>query len=240
VALATKFGTYTDTTLGDLLTAKGVKWSWYAEGYDVTKNAGGACPDPPPDCTSGIHGYPCTFDPGDIPIEYYATTRDNPAVMQDMTKFMSDVSGGTLPAVSFLKTLGYKSEHPNNGMTITAGMTFISSVVNAIQSSKLASDTLLIVTYDEGGGYFDHVATPEINKVDTQPYGTRVPMVAVGPFVKKNFVSHVVMEHSSIVKFIEWNWLGQQTGQLNGRDKAIANIGSLLDEKATGVKVPED
>ena len=54
-----------------------------------------------------------------------------------------------------------------------------------------------------------------------------------------NFVSHVTMEHSSIVKFIEWNWLGEKTGQLGHRDAIVANLGSLLDPAKTGVAVPE-
>ena len=52
-------------------------------------------------------------------------------------------------------------------------------------------------------------------------------------------ISHVQLEHSSIVRFIEWNWLGQVTGQLAGRDADVANLGSLLDPAATGVAVPE-
>jgi phospholipase C len=65
-------------------------------------------------------------------------------------------------------------------------------------------------------------------------------MLALGPFARKNFVSHVMMEHSSLVKFIEWNFLGGQTGQLAKRDAVVANIGSLLDPTATQVAVPEN
>jgi phospholipase C len=65
-----------------------------------------------------------------------------------------------------------------------------------------------------------------------------VPLIAVGPFVRKNYVSHVTMEHSSIVKFIEWNWLGQKTGQLGTRDTVVNNLGSMLDPAKTGVAVP--
>ena len=64
-------------------------------------------------------------------------------------------------------------------------------------------------------------------------------MMAFGPFAKKGFVSHVVMEHSSIVKLLEWNFLGGATGQLGGRDAVVANMGSLLDPAATGAAVPE-
>jgi hypothetical protein len=63
--------------------------------------------------------------------------------------------------------------------------------------------------------------------------------MAIGRFAKKNFVSHVQMEHSSIVKFIEWNFTGQ-TGQLAGRDAVVNNIGSLIDPTQTTKKVPEN
>ena len=93
------------------------------------------------------------------------------------------------------------------------------------------------MTYDESGGFFDHVAPPATSTIDMQPYGPRVPLLAIGAFARKNFVSHVVMEHSSIVKFIEWNWLGA-TGQLGTRDTQVNNIGSLLDPAMTGTTVP--
>ena len=68
--------------------------------------------------------------------------------------------------------------------------------------------------------------------------GTRVPLIALGPFARTNVVSHVPMEHSSIVKFLEFNYLGA-TGQLRARDAVVNNIGSLLDPARTGVTVPE-
>ena len=64
-------------------------------------------------------------------------------------------------------------------------------------------------------------------------------MLALGPFARKGAVSHVVMEHSSVVKLLEWNFLGGATGQLSGRDGVVANMGSLLDPSATGAVVPE-
>ena len=97
----------------------------------------------------------------------------------------------------------------------------------------------MLLTWDEGGGYFDHVAPPATNSVDMQPYGTRVPLLAMGRFARRNRVSHVTMEHSSIVKFLEFNFLGS-TGQLMARDAVVNNIGSLLDPTATGTAVPEN
>jgi phospholipase C len=111
-------------------------------------------------------------------------------------------------------------------------------LVQHVAQSRYAGSTLVLLTYDEGGGYFDHVTPPPPSPVDGKPYGTRVPLLAVGPFAKTGTISHVVLEHSSIVRFLEWNFLGGATGQLTGRDAVVANLGSLLDPSATGGAVP--
>ena len=111
-------------------------------------------------------------------------------------------------------------------------------MIDELEASDYRADTLVLLTYDEGGGYFDHVAPPPDSPADGKPYGTRVPLLAVGPFARANSVSHTTMEHSSIVKFIEWNWLGLETGQLGNRDTMVANLGSVLDPTTTGVTVP--
>jgi phospholipase C len=101
---------------------------------------------------------------------------------------------------------------------------------------------------DEGGGFFDHVPPPpavptkydQDDKGKPVPYGTRVPMIAVGPFARKGEVSHVVLEHSSIVKFLELNFIGPEAvGALGHRDAYVNNLGSLLEPLATGIVVPE-
>jgi phospholipase C len=230
---------YTDTTIGDLLDGKSVPWTVYAGGYAAMSAAVAMnmCPMTPSDCPANLPFYPCLFDPSDIPFEYYPTTQDKPANMRDLAVLTTDLAAGTLPAVVFVKGIGYDSEHPGVRDTLSAGVTWVTSVVSAIQASSMASDTLILVTYDEGGGYYDHVKPPATNTADNQPYGTRVPLMAIGPFAKQNYVSHVVMEHSSIVKFIEYNWLGS-TGQLGTRDTNVNDIGDLLDPTATGATVP--
>ena len=228
-------------TIGDLLTQAGVSWKYYAGGYAAQAEAAaqGTCAPRPDDCTGALAFYPCTFDPSDVPFEYYASSRDDPAHVADDGALVSDLQNGTLPAVSFVRAVGWKSEHPGQLARLSDGVAWVTSMVTAIQNSRYRDDTLVLFTYDEGGGYFDHVKPPAASTVDGKPYGTRVPMLAIGPFAKKNFVSHVVMEHSSIVKFVEWNFLGGQTGQLGGRDATVANLGSLLDSTATGAAVPE-
>ena len=202
--------------------------------------AEGHCPDAPDACGAGLSIYPCVYDPSDVPFQYYAQFRDNPIYMRDQTQLQKDLDAGKLPQVSFVKALGYKSEHPGSRTNIRDGIAFVTATLAAVAKSDYAADTLVVVTYDEGGGYWDHVPPPPASAVDGQAYGTRVPTIVVGPFARKGAVSHVTMEHSSLVKFLEWNWLAMQTGQLGARDAAVPNIGSLLDGAATGVAVPED
>ncbi|HEX9100794.1 MAG TPA: alkaline phosphatase family protein, partial [Polyangia bacterium] len=225
-----------DRTLGALLDAGGVAWSWYAEGYAAMLNAvpSGRCPPPPDDCPAGLSIYPCVFEPNDVPVEYHARFADRPAYVRDYGAFAADLDAGLLPQVAFVKGLGYHTEHPGLRTSIADGERFVRAVVDAVAKSDYAPDTLVLVVYDEGGGFFDHVAPPAA--VDAHPYGTRVPAIAVGPLARKGAVSHVTMEHSSIVKFVEWNWLGA-TGQLAARDAVVANLGSLLDP---ALAVPED
>jgi len=230
---------FSGSTIGDLLTAAGVPWAFYADGYAAMQAAGGQCPPKPSDCAFALPFYPCAFDPSDVPFEYYASTRDAPATMKDLSAFDAALDGGGLPAVSFVKAIGYKSEHPGHGTTLSAGVTFVTDLVQHVEQSRYSGSTLVLVTYDEGGGYFDHVTPPPPSPVDGKPYGTRVPLLVVGPFARANTVSHVVMEHSSIVRFIEWNFLGGATGQLKERDAVVANLGSLLDPAATGTAVPQ-
>ncbi len=235
--------TLTGTTLGDLLSAAQIPWAFFAEGYAAMKAAGSGCPDKPADCAFPLPVDPCGFEPSDVPFEYYASTRDNPDTMKDLGALTDALSGkGALPAVSFVKALEYKTEHPGYTAKASAGIGFPVDLVNRIAASPYAADTLVLVTYDEGGGFYDHVSPPAASSVDGKPYGTRVPLVVAGPFAKAGTVSHVMMEHSSIVKFIEWNFLGGKTGQLAGRDTdpKVANLGSLLDPAKTGVAVPAD
>ncbi|CAF1161854.1 unnamed protein product [Rotaria sordida] len=145
-----------------------------------------------------------------------------------------------LPAVSYVKGLGIHSEHPAYG-TITAGETISQDVINAIRASNTyRKNTVIFLVADESGGYYDHVSPPPNSTIDNQPYGPRMPFVAIGHQIKRNYVSHVQMEPSSLIKFIEWNWLNGPPGQLGTRDTVVNNIGDMFDHKKTGVKIPSN
>ena len=228
----------TGRTVADVVLDAGFTFATYIEGYQAARAAAPDCMQAPDECPAHRGIYPCTYDPSDIPFAYYGRFADNPTYMRDYGALARDIAAGALPHVVFVKALGYRTEHPGYSTTVSDGMRFVSGVVSAIRGSRYASDTLVLLTWDEGGGYFDHVAPPARNAVDNQEYGTRVPLLALGRFARRNVVSHAVMEHASIVKFIEFNFTGM-TGQLGARDVMANNLGSLLDPSATGVAVPE-
>lgn len=219
----------TNRNLGKTLSDAGVSWAWYGEGYAAMQAAGSGCPVAPRECpVAPLHASPCVYDPADMPSQYYASSVDQPAHMRDYSQFATDLSGNTLPSVVFVKPVGYKTEHPGLGQQLSPGVAFVRQTIDAIEHSKAAKHTLVLLTYDEGGGYYDHVAPPPTSTVDNQPYGPRIPMIAVGPLARAGAVSRTELEHASIVKFIEWNWLKGKTGQLQGRDATAHNLGSLL------------
>lgn len=224
--------------LGEVLNDQNVSWRFYGEGYQAMLGAESldTCPGIPDECPAQVNGYPCNYDPADDPFSYFTSTVDDPDHIVDFGQLAIDLDARRLPRVSFVKALGYKTEHPES--TISAGTDFVTGVVDAVSSSSSADSTLILITWDEGGGYFDHVAPPPTSEVDQQPYGPRIPLIAVGPFARVDTVSHVTMEHASIVKFIEWNFLDHQTGQLGARDAEVNGIGSLIDPKAAGIAIP--
>jgi phospholipase C len=225
------------TTVADVVLAAHHTFAFYAEGYAAMK-ATLFCPDPPSDCAFGLPTTPCDYDPSDVPFEYYSQFLDNDMYMKDGADLATDIAAGQLPDLVFVKHLGYRNEHPGYGTKISVGVTAVSDDVAAIEASPYADDTLILLTWDEGGGFWDHVAPPSDSSVDHQPYGTRVPLIAIGKFARAHTVSHQALEHSSVVKFIEWNFTGS-TGQLGARDTEVHNLGSLIDPVTAQITVPD-
>ena len=248
---------YALPTIADLLLDSGSTFGIYADGYNDAYTAATIpqCPTastscPYRDClTHPIACNGCLYDPSDIPFLYYQGFADTPVAgglaptpyEKDYAALQIDVSSGQLPAFAFVKARLFHNEHPNVS-TISDGIKFVTGAIDAIEKSMYAKNTLVLVTWDEGGGFFDHVAPPASIDTDDNgkpvPYGTRVPLIAVGPFAKKGTVSHVPMEHSSVVRFLEYVFLGP-VGQLGHNDLKVKNIGSLLDPNATGIPIPD-
>ena len=147
--------------------------------------------------------------------------------------FVADCAAGTLPAVSFVDpkfndegdgTSG--DDHPH--ADIRMGEDFLNQVYNAVTTGPGWEKTVLIINYDEWGGFFDHVAPTRAHDVSrkTSLRGFRVPAVMISPLARRNFVSHVVYDHTSILKMIEWRW---GLPHLTPRDQYAHNIAAALD-----------
>ncbi|HWX43513.1 MAG TPA: alkaline phosphatase family protein [Blastocatellia bacterium] len=177
----------TNPTIGDLLNTAGVSWKWYSGGWN---NALAGHPDP-------------LFQFHHQAFAYYQNYADGTAAkaahLQDEQNFFSDVASGNLPAVCFIKPLGPDNEHPGYA-SVAQGQAHVAQLVNTIQSSPYWKDSVIIVTYDENGGRWDHVPPPVIDRWGP---GTRVPGIIISKLAKRGFVDHTQYETLSILKFIE-------------------------------------
>ncbi len=124
----------------------------------------------------------------------------NNVVLQP-TQVLTDIANGQLPAVSWVIPDGKASDHPlgNDG----SGPSWVASVVNAIGNSQYWSHTAIFITWDDWGGWYDHVAPTVINSYE---YGFRVPLIVVSPYAKPGYVSHVTHDFGSILRYIEANF----------------------------------
>ncbi|MGC2449246.1 MAG: Ig-like domain-containing protein [Candidatus Sulfotelmatobacter sp.] len=111
---------------------------------------------------------------------------------------LTDIAQGKLAAVSWVMPTGQESDHPaiNDG----SGPSWVSSIVNAVGNSPYWENTAIFITWDDWGGWYDHVAPPMLNSYE---YGFRVPLVVVSPYAKPAYVSHVMYDFGSILKMVE-------------------------------------
>jgi phospholipase C len=125
------------------------------------------------------------------------------ANLHDTTDFYDDLKTGNLPAVSYVKPSGVNDGHPESS-TVAELEGFIQKIVKEVQANKkLANNTAILITVDEGGGYYD---SGYIEQLDFFGDGTRIPMLIVSPWTKGGHVSHVYSDHASVPKFVEANW----------------------------------
>jgi phospholipase C len=140
------------------------------------------------------------------PFQYTTSIMTNPAGrahLQDTTNLYQAIKGGTLPAVSFVKPDGWLDGHPSSSKLILFEG-FVKKIVNEVKANPtLWASTAIIVTFDEGGGYYD---SGYIQPLDFFGDGTRIPTIVVSPFTKPGHISHTYTDHVSILKFIERNW----------------------------------
>lgn len=200
----------TNPTIGDRLSAANVNWKWYSGGWNA---AIAGNPDP-------------NFQFHHQAFAFYANYADGTAAraahLQDEANFLADLHNNALPAVSFIKPIGENNEHP--GYTaLLQGQQHVASLVQAIQSSPYWKNTAIIITYDEFGGRWDHVAPPAIDRWGP---GSRVPFLVVSPWSKHGFVDHTQYETVSILALIEKIW---NLTPLGTRDAAANPFSNAFD-----------
>src|SRR5262249_22995766 len=147
--------------------------------------------------------------------------------LKDEKAFYAAARAGTLPPVSFVKPVGIDNEHPGYA-DVLRGEQHILQLINVLKTNAaLWKDTAVIITYDEHGGFWDHVPPP---KVDKWGPGSRVPAIIISPYAKRGFVDHTVYDTTSILATIEKRW-GLQP--LTDRDKNAADLSNAFDFSQT-------
>jgi phospholipase C len=147
--------------------------------------------------------------------------------------FFGDAAAGTLPAVSyvdpqFLNEDGGLSNDDHPHADVRAGEVFMNQVYDAVRQGPGWKNTVLVITYDEWGGFFDHVPPGKAPDVSprTALRGFRVPTVVISPFARRGHISHQTFDHTSILKMIEWRW---GLKPLTPRDQHAHNLATVLD-----------
>jgi phospholipase C len=193
-------------TIGDTLSAKGVDWAWYAGGWKEALADGMRPPTAKREVIySRTEGTPM-FQPHHQPFNYWARfapgTPDRDAHLKDADDLMQDIAFGRLPPVTFFKPAGRYTQHPSY-TDIRSGDAYMADLLARLRASPQWNDMLVILTYDENGGYWDHVAPPAgPGWGDALGPGTRIPTLIVGPTVKRGHVDHTTYDTASILKFI--------------------------------------
>ena len=197
-------------TIGDRLSERGVSWAWYSGGWNDAL-AGHA------DRLFQFHHQPFAF---------FANYADGTAAkrnhLKDETEFIAAARAGRLPAVSFVKPLGEVNEHP--GYTnVKSGEDHVVDLLNALRSTPHWKHTAVIITYDENGGFWDHVAPPVIDRWGP---GSRVPALVISPLARRGFVDHTEYDTSSILALIERRW---DLDPLTNRDLSANDMTNAFD-----------
>jgi phospholipase C len=167
-------------TMGDLLDAKGITWKYYA-------------PGPTTDYYFIISAYQA------IRHIFFGPDWNN-NISSPETNVLTDIANGQLAQVTWVVPASANSDHPG---APAQGPDWVASIVNAIGKSQYWNSTAIFITWDDWGGWYDHVPPPQL---DNMGYGFRVPLIVVSPYAKHGYISHVTHEASGFLTFTEENW----------------------------------
>jgi phospholipase C len=201
-AVARKESVYDFKTAAELLESNGVSWKYYDEKPDPRLHS----------LWNPLPGFK-NFTPDSVLMKKVVPLAD----------FFTDIKNGHFPSVCWIVPTGPDSEHPP--WDSARGMWHVTGLVNAIMNSPYWKDTAIIITWDDFGGFYDHVAPP---KVDKYGYGFRVPALVISPYARAGFVDHTQFDFTSPLKLIETRF---SLPALTDRDRAANDMLSCFDFK---------
>ncbi len=206
-------------TLIDELDAAGLSWRYYAPSAGSIWTAPNAIQHlcgpnaTPPNATS--------CESSDWLNDVIIYTTENPAPI------LNDIANNQLPAVSWVIPASQNSDHAGSTAT-TGGPSWVTAIVNVIGTSAYWSNTAIIVTWDDWGGWYDHVPPPQVINNGTSwgsgyLYGFRVPLLVISPYAKASYISHVTHDFGSILSFIEQNFRLPSLGYADAHADALSD-----------------
>jgi len=205
-------------TIGDLLSAKGISWAWYGGAWQAALDGRNARPVP-------------NFQTHHQPFNYFATmapgTPERAKHLKDGglagAEFIKTIDAGALEQVVFYKPQGNLNEHAGYA-DVESGDAHIADVVEHLEKSPQWKQMVVIVTYDENGGFWDHAAPP---KGDRWGPGSRIPAIVISPFAKKGYVDHTPLDTTSILRLITRRFNLPVLPGIEARDRAVQSKSGL-------------
>ncbi|GFM62989.1 acid phosphatase [Pseudomonas cichorii] len=188
--------------IGDKLSKKGVEWAWYAGAWQVTLDEFKDSTGIPKIPNFQYHHQPFNYfkqQGPENPVERKKRLRDGGLGDESSSnRFLADAEAGKLPAVTFYKPQGNLNMHAGYA-DVASGDRHIDRVIKVLRNSPQWENMVIVITVDENGGWWDHVAPP---KGDRFGPGTRIPALVVSPFARKGTVDHTVYDTASILRLI--------------------------------------
>ncbi len=180
-------------TVFDRLEERGISWKFYVQNYDpnITYRT--------VDQFNGNRASQVIWVPL-LNIDRFLDDPELSSHIVDLNEYYTDLENGTLPAVAYIAPSG-ASEHPPG--SIRSGQKFVKSLIQALMRSDSWESSAFLVTYDDWGGWYDHLKPPQ---VDEFGYGLRVPAFMVSAYARRGHIDSTVLDFTSILKFIEENW----------------------------------